>query len=248
MSLRPTTELSPALLKLVQIPLGNADMLSVLHSVADVLHEAIAGADGACIRVVELEREDLVAGTEQFAAELEQLQHELGEGPTLSAAAHANSVTSGSLGGEPRWSRFGPRAGRAGLHSVLAMPLLTEHPVGTVTFYAKAKDAFPDPAVQRARLVTDAASAVIANAQRLATANRLAARAQWAMTDGAVVERAVGIVMSRRGIGADEARRSLQGLSQRQNVRLTELATTIVDEAARRARNWGDAGPAAPPG
>jgi len=237
MSLRRTTELSPALMKLVQIPLGDADMLSVLHSVADVLHESVTGADGACIRLVESERADLVAGTEQFTAELEQLQDELGEGPTLSAAAQAQPVTSGSLGGEPRWSRFGPQAGRAGLHSVLALPLRAELPLGTVTFYAEAKDAFPDSAAQRARLVTAAASAVIANAQRLATANRLAASAQWAMTEGVVVERAVGILMSRRGVGADEAVMSLRGLSQRQNVRLTELAATIVDEAARRARD-----------
>ncbi len=237
MSLQGANDLSPALMKLVQIPLGQVDLASVLHSIAHVLHESITGVDGACIRFVEADRADVVAGTEKFATELERLQDELGEGPSLSAAAGAQPVMSGSLGGEPRWSRFGPRAGRAGLHSVLALPLRVEPPLGAVTLYAKAKNAFTDPVAQRAQLVTAAASAVIANAQQLAAANRLAASAHWAMTEGAVVERAVGILMSRRGSGPDEALTALRDLSQRQNVKLAELATSMVDEAARRARD-----------
>lgn len=238
MSLQGANDLSPALMKLVQIPLGQVDLASVLHSIAHVLHESITGVDGACIRFVEADRADVVAGTEKFATELERLQDELGEGPSLSAAAGAQPVMSGSLGGEPRWSRFGPRAGRVGLHSVLALPLRVEPPLGAVTLYAKAKNAFTDPvAAQRAQLVTAAASAVIVNAQQLAAANRLAASAHWAMTEGAVVERAVGILMSRRGSGPDEALTALRDLSQRQNVKLAELATSMVDEAARRARD-----------
>jgi len=250
LSLQSANDLSPALMKLVQIPLGQADLASVLHSIAHVLHGSITGVDGACIRFVEADRADVVAGTEKFATELERLQDELGEGPSLSAAAGAQPVMSGSLGGEPRWSRFGPRAGRVGLHSVLALPLRVEPPLGAVTLYAKAKNAFTDPvAAQRAQLVTAAASAVIVNAQQLAAANRLAASAHWAMTEGAVVERAVGILMSRRGSGPDEALTALRDLSQRQNVKLAELATSIVDEAARRARDRSIiAGTVTPPG
>lgn len=248
MSLQGANDLSPALMKLVQIPLGQADIVSVLHSIAHVLHESITGVDGASIRVVEADRADVVAGTEEFAIELERLQDELGEGPSLSAVAGAQPVMSGSLGGEPRWSRFGPRAGRAGLHSVLALPLRVDLPMGAVTVYARAKNAFDDPTTQGAWPVTAAASAVIANAQELARANRLAASAQWAMTERAVVERAVGILMSRRGFSPDEAMTSLHGISQRQNVKLAELATRIVDEATRRARDRSIAGTATPPG
>lgn len=250
MSLQGANDLSPALMKLVQIPLGQADIVSVLHSIAHVLHESITGVDGASIRFVEADRADVVAGTEEFAIELERLQDELGEGPSLSAVAGAQPVLSGSLGGEPRWSRFGPRAGRAGLHSVLALPLrVVDLPMGAVTVYARAKNAFDDPATQCAWPVTAAASAVIANAQELARANRLAASAQWAMAERAVVERAVGILMSRRGFSPDEAMTSLHGISQRQNVKLAELATRIVDEATRRARDRSIiAGTATPPG
>ena len=58
-------------------------------------------------------------------------------------------MRSGSLGGEPRWPRFGPRAGRLGVHSVLSLPLLTPDGVfGAMNGYAHGKDAFDEPAAQ----------------------------------------------------------------------------------------------------
>lgn len=223
-------------MKLIQIPIDQADLLCVVRSVAHVVHESITGVDAAAISLIQVDRAEISVGTRPFATELEGLQHQLGEGPTLSAFGSEQAVMSGSLSGEPRWPRFGPRAGRAGLHSVLALPLRREPPFGAVTLYAKAKNVFSETTEQRARLITAAASAVIANAEHLTAANRVAATAHWAMTEGAVVERAIGIMMSRSGVGAEEAGSSLRGLSQRQNVKLIELATRLVDEAARRAR------------
>jgi len=49
-------------------------------------------------------------------------QYGIGQGPCISAAAEGRTMRSGSLGGDPRWPRFGPRAGRLGVHSVLAVP------------------------------------------------------------------------------------------------------------------------------
>lgn len=230
---------SPVLLKLIQLPIDQVDLLGVVLSVAHVLHESIAGVDAAAIKLVQVGRAEISVGTRPLATELEGLQHELGEGPTLSAVGSELAVRSGSLSGEPRWPRFGPRAGRAGLHSVLAMPLRREPSFGAVTLYARAKNVFSETTEERARLITAAASAVIANAEHVTAANRLAASAHWAMTEGAVVERAVGILMSRSGVDAEEALSSLRGLSQRQNAKLTDLATRIVDEAARRARERG---------
>lgn len=227
---------SPVLMKLIQLPLAQADLLCVVQSVAHVVHESISGVDAAAISLIRVDRAKISVGTRPFAAELEGLQHQLGEGPTLTALGSEQAVMSGSLSGEPRWPRFGPRAGRAGLHSVLALSLRREPPFGAVTLYAREKNVFSETTEQRARLITAAAAAVIANAEQLTAANRVAASAQWAMTEGAVVERAIGILMSRSGVDAEQALNSLRGLSQRQNVKLTDLAARIVDQAARRAR------------
>lgn len=229
-------ELSPALLALARIPLGRIDLAEVLSQVARIAHDWILAADGCSVRLVEQARADLTAVTTDFVDDLERSQQELAEGPGLSAIAEAQPAGSGSLGGERRWPRFGPRAGRAGVHSALSLPLPAEAPLGAITLYAKAKDAFSVPDGQAAAMFADSASVLLHNAQVLDGAGRLAERAHWAVGEGAAVERAVGILMSRRGIAADEALTALRELSQRQNVKLVALAAQIVDEAARRAR------------
>jgi AmiR/NasT family two-component response regulator len=51
-----------------------------------------------------------------------------------------------------------------------------------------------------------------------------------------VVERAVGIVMSRSGVDETEALARLTKLSQHEHVKLVQIARTLVEEAVRRAR------------
>ena len=55
------------------------------------------------------------------------------------AVAEGRTFTSGNLGGEPQWPRFGPRIGRLGVHSALSLPLLLPNRVvGALNVYAHA--------------------------------------------------------------------------------------------------------------
>ncbi len=231
-----TPELSSARLALAGIPLGSADLITVLTSVAQVAAESISAVAGAAVRLVEAGRADVVAVSDELVRELEQWQQELGEGPNMTALLEAGSTGSASLGGERRWPRFGPRAGRAGVHSVLLLPLRSDFPLGTITLYSSAKAAFTELIGATAASFVEAASPVVGNAHALDRAARLAVAAQWTATEGAVVQRAVGILMSRRGLDAEAALKNLREVSQRQNVKLVDLASQIVDEAVSRVR------------
>ncbi|MGI8666344.1 MAG: ANTAR domain-containing protein [Jatrophihabitans sp.] len=236
-------DLPSARLVLSQIDLGRTSLPEVLAQVARLAYQSIPeGAGGVSVRLVEADRADLLEVVGEPVGELERLQHQLAEGPTVQAAATWLPVESGSLGGDPRWLHFGPRAGRAGVHSVLVLPLLTEHPLGLLTLYTQAKNAFLGSIDQTWQAFAAASAAVLGNAHALARAHRLVAGAHWSATDGAVVQRAVGILMGRRGIGADEALATLRELSQHQNVKLVALASQLVDEAVRRARGRTAAG------
>jgi AmiR/NasT family two-component response regulator len=52
----------------------------------------------------------------------------------------------------------------------------------------------------------------------------------------AVIDRAVGIIMSRTGGTEDEALTRLRTLSQHEHHKLVVVAGQIIDEAVRRAR------------
>lgn len=109
-------------------------------------------------------------------------------------------MRSGSLGGDPRWPRFGPRAGRIGVHSVLSLPL--RGPWGVIeamNVYAHAHDAFDDHAEQVGELFAVPAAMSVLNAQILAQSQRLATQLQAALQTRPVIDQAIGILRSRSG-------------------------------------------------
>ena len=80
------------------------------------------------------------------------------------------------------------------------------------------------------------------NAQVLAHIQRLAAQLQSALQTRGVIDRAVGIVMSRTGGTEGEAMARLRALSKSEPQQLEVVAGQIVEEAAGRteAGHQGD--------
>jgi len=52
----------------------------------------------------------------------------------------------------------------------------------------------------------------------------------------AIIDQAVGVLMSRSGYTADQAFDRLRQMSQTQNTKLSVVARSLVEEAVRRAR------------
>ena len=95
---------------------------------------------------------------------------------------------------------------------------------------------FDEHAAELGELFAAPAAVAVRNAQVLEQARRLTAQLQTALSSRAVIDQALGILMSRRGGTAAEAFESLRWMSQHNNVRLNAVAQDIVDEAVRRAR------------
>ena len=74
------------------------------------------------------------------------------------------------------------------------------------------------------------------NAQVLAQTRRLAEQLQAALEARGIIDRAVGIVMSRSGVSEHEALERLRTMSQHEHRKLVVVAQQIIDEAVRRAQ------------
>jgi GAF domain-containing protein len=187
------------------------------------------------LTLVEAGRSDTIVKSEPFVREIDDIQYGIGEGPCISAAATGQIVRSGSLGEDPRWPRFGPRAGRLGVHSVLSL-LVQGTVLGAMNVYARPKDAFDDHAEHIGQLFAEPAAIAVQNALILAQTRRLAANLQAALTTRAVIDQAIGIIMSRTGVTPEAAFDRLRELSKRDRIKVSAVANRIVDAAARRAR------------
>ena len=210
----------------------------VLTRIARYAVQAIPGADGAGLTLLEHHRSDTIVQTADFVGEVDAIQYGVGEGPCITAARDAVTVISGSIGGDPRWPRFGGRVARLGVHSAISLPLVTpDEVVGAMNVYAFAKNAFDARAAELGEVFAVPAAVAVQNAWVLEDARRLSERLQRILDERMVIERAVGIVMSRSGVDEDEARARLTRLSQHEHVKLVQVARTLVEEAARRARS-----------
>lgn len=230
-------DLRDAITGLSTLLAGTITLEALLTRIAEFAVRAVPGADGAGVTMLESGRPDTVVASSDLVRQIDDIQYRLLEGPCVSAAAQARTVRSGSLGGESLWPRFGPQAGRLGVHSALSIPLLLDASVlGAINIYARAKNAFDEHAALYAELFAVPAAVAVHNARVLAQTQRTAGQFQKALMSRATIDQAVGIIRSRSGGTAEEAFASLKEISQRDQTKLNQVAQHVVDEAVRRAR------------
>lgn len=230
-------DLAGGLAALAGLSSARLSLEDLLTEVASLAVQAIPGADGAGLTLQEADHPDTVVKSGDFVGHIDDIQYGIGEGPCISAAATGQTMRSGSLDADPRWPRFGARIGRLGVHSVLSLPLLaSDRVVGSINVYARPRDAFDERAERIGQLFAAPAAIAAQNAQLLAQTQRLATNLQTALTTRAVIDQAIGIIISRTGNTPDEAFQRIRAVSRTEHRKLAAVAATIVEEAARRAR------------
>jgi GAF domain-containing protein len=221
---------------------GSSGLQGLLDKVAAYAAHGIPGADGAGVTLLRIEGPEHVvealAASHPFVSEIDEIQYvTVKEGPCITAALQRRTVRSGSLGGEKMWPRFGPRVGRLGVHSALSLPLLLPgQTVGAINVYAHGKDVFDEHAAELGELFATPAAVAVHNAQLLAQAVTLAMQLRTAMATRPVIDQAIGLLRGRSGGTAEEAFERLRAISQREHVKVADVAQRLVDDAVRRAR------------
>jgi GAF domain-containing protein len=216
---------------------GPGGLEDLLRHVAAFAVRAIPGADGAGLTLLENDRPDTIVASADFVKEVDAIQYSLGQGPCITAAAEGRTVISGSLHGEKRWPRFGPRVSELGVHSVLSLPLIgLQGVLGAMNVYGHARDSFDQRSIELGELFAVPAAISVRNAQVLAQAKRVADRLQTALTSRSVIDQAIGLLIGRSGCSADEAFAKLVTMSQADNRKVSAVAQQVVEDARRRAR------------
>ncbi|WP_411284223.1 GAF domain-containing protein [Lapillicoccus sp.] len=235
-------DLQSNLSDLAGLVVGTLGLEDLLARVATFASRAIPGADGAGVTLLDVSQDshrvEALAASHPFVSQLDEIQYvTLQEGPCITAARERRTVRSGSLGGERRWPRFGPRVGRLGIHSALSLPLiLPGQLVGALNVYARGKDVFDDRAVELGELFASPAAVAVHNAQILTQALALTTQLQAALSSRPVIDQAIGLIRGRSGGTAEEAMDRLRAISQAEHTKVVDVARHLLDEAVGRAR------------
>ncbi|GAA4925463.1 ANTAR domain-containing protein [Actinoplanes utahensis] len=161
----------------------------------------------------------------QAGQTFDQLQYAGSTGPGLEAARTRTLITSGDLTTDERWPELAHAARTDGLGGLAAIPLdVRRTAVGALSVYLDhAGDVDPEVLVT-AMALAGQAEVLIGELHR-----------REALTEGAEVDRAVGVIIAQRGCGIQEAYAILQESAQRLGLDRTTVATRLVTAAARNS-------------
>jgi hypothetical protein len=214
-----------------------ADATSVQGVLARVCRAALTAVPGADLVSVTLRADDRFhtpTETDPLATRLDELQYRLDEGPCLEATRNPGMGVSYSadLGAGREYPRFGPAAAELGAGSVLSVGLFPgglNPRYGALNIYSRTVGGLDE--LDRDLAVVLAAHASTALAATIATtaADLELATLRQAISSRDVIGQAKGILMERRGVGADEAFQILRKASQSLNVKLSQVAETLVE-------------------
>lgn len=170
--------------------------------------------------------------TDEEAPEIDKAQYESGRGPCLDSWRLGKVVRLDDMAkAVDDYPEFAKLAQAHGVQSTLSLPLIAgDEAVGALNLYARVKEGFTDEDEAIGVELATTAAIVLANASAYWEAAELSEQLGEAMVSRAIIEQAKGIVMARSPrLSADDAFGVLRQASQRENVKLREVAQRIVD-------------------
>ncbi|MEA3183573.1 MAG: hypothetical protein QOJ74_50 [Ilumatobacteraceae bacterium] len=199
-----------------------------LQRIVDLAERAIDGCESAGLFFVDGDSVTTGAASSALVMVVDQLQIESGEGPCLDASTQRSTFYADDLIDDPRWPTFGPAAVAAGVRSVLACSLSTERP-SALNMYARLPAAFGATDRAQGQLFATLARLAIDSAEERASDKSKAWNMTEALRTRELIGQAQGILMERERITADQAFDVLRRASQHMNVKLREVAETLVE-------------------
>lgn len=228
-----SAELTATLSAAARTLFAPGSVADTLQRVVDLAVETIDGADFAGIFVLDGDTVTTSVHSAPIVVEVDALQHECGEGPCLDAVAERGTCYAEDLAGDARWPRFGPRAVSAGIRSVLAFALPTHGTGGALNLYARYPRAFGVVDRANGHIFATLSDVALTAAEAHESEVRRTENLERALVTRESIGQALGILMERERITADQAFDVLRRASQRLNVKLRDVAEGLVATGER---------------
>ena len=212
---------------------GDSDMQQTLQAVVQYAKRRLPGTDEAAITLIRRGTAGTVATTGGMAEVLDELQYEAGYGPCLDAGRSNEVLHISDAATETRWPRYLPPARENGLASSLSLPIPVENYLfGALNLYSRTPEAFSAESVQLGDAMATHICAALSRAEAVFGYRNQVEQLRRAMQSRAVIEQAKGMIMAQRRCSAVEAFTELRTVSMNRNIKLAELAASIVGGAS----------------
>ena len=200
-----------------------------LHRLTELAAARITGCAGATASLWDLDAVAATTASHPELAALAEQQFAIGEGPILAALRSGEpSVTADTLY-ESRWPEFAAAALAAGVRSSTTIAHEYDSLTLTLSLYGARPQAFDPDQLPLVSLLAAFGIATVAGATEYSRARRTAAQLEEAIQSRAVVDQAKGVLMQALGCDPDDAFERLRRVSQTEHVKLTEVASKVIE-------------------
>lgn len=220
----------PYFAELSQQLMSDHDVAATMQRICERALEVVPVADFCAITVRRRRgRLETLAHTDMVALECDHLQYSLNEGPCISSALEDEPFLVRSTADDRRWPAWGPEVAALGVHSLISVQLSAEtldpdrDPLGAINVYAREVDRFTRSDLERVLVYA------IHAANALATSHLVTGLTE-AVDSRHQIGMAQGVLMSRYRLDAEQALEALQRYSSHSNVKMREVAASVVEQ------------------
>jgi signal transduction protein with GAF and PtsI domain len=212
------------------------DLLVGLGRVVEAAR-TVVGVDGTGLTLVHEDGQPRWVAVSDAAMELlEQIQHDMGEGPCLAAFAQDRVVAVEDLQSERVWDRLAGVVGQLQVRGVVSVPVrLAEQPVGTLDVYVSQPRAWSPGEVEALAALAVVTAELVSTGVELANREVEVAQLRQALASRVWIEQAKGVLAATQGVNPEAAFQQLRQQARSSSRKLADLAQQVV-QAAQRER------------
>ncbi len=206
-----------------------SDVQATLEAIAAQAQRTLPGIDHVGVSVVSpAGRLMTIVSNHEVVRRLDDLQYALGEGPCVTAVTEDRTVVVENVRHEQRWPAFMREAVPLGLRAQLGIRLFKdESGVGALNMYSLTHDHLDPHLGHLAELFAGHAAHALRHA-------RLSEQLETALKTRSLIGQAIGILMERYDIDEPRAFDYLVRTSTTSNIKLRNVARSVVDERSNR--------------
>lgn len=220
--------------QLCMLPLRSGSLQDLLSQVAQLCEDVCASNSSVSVTIGPPAEPTHLASSTEFAQLVDAAQMSANEGPCQQSWETGTIVYSNAALADSRWPRFCETASETGIASALAAPIrVGDEVLGVLNVYSRDFEAFQLAGMRVIELLAEATGAVIHHVGEEKQLRDLSAQLEEAMQSREVIEQAKGALMAQYRCSAEEAFARLATVSQNRNIRIRELAQTLIDGLAR---------------
>lgn len=219
-------------LSLQQLVLESQDIRDFLTELA-ILASTRLSAPGNTIHsgvtVLRNKRPHAVAASDAAAKALDELQNGFGQGPCLTALSEGRTLLVPDLAAETRWAPYVRTAEHHGVSSILAIPLdLAGDAEAVLNLYSGRSNGFAGEDIAAVETFAAQAASSLRLIIRISHLSEARHDLTTAMQSRTVIDMAVGAIMAQNRCDRDTAFSILTRASSTRNVKLREVAATVI--------------------